>query len=110
MSVSLNRRQFAQTIAGSALGHATLQAQATRKPNVLYIFSDQHRACSMPGEEYEEYNDAEAPNLARLASEGTTFRNCISNYPVCSPYGDILMSGALGLSERRDQCQRSDSV
>ena len=90
MSLSVNRRQFTQTLAGSALGHATLRAQSSAKPNVLFIFSDQHRACSMPG---EEFNDAEAPNLARLASEGTVFRNCISNYPVCSPYRGILLSG-----------------
>ena len=44
----------------------------------------------MPG---EPFNDAEAPNLARLASEGVTFRNCVSNYPVCSPYRGILLSG-----------------
>ncbi len=44
----------------------------------------------MPG---EPFNDAEAPNLARLASDAVTFRNCISNYPVCSPYLGILLSG-----------------
>ncbi len=60
------------------------------KPNLLFIFSDQHRACSMPG---EPFNDAEAPNLARLAREGLTAQNCISNYPVCSPYRGILLSG-----------------
>jgi arylsulfatase A-like enzyme len=65
-------------------------AQQARRPNVLYIFSDQHRACSMPG---EPYNDAQAPHLARLASQGLTFKNCISNYPVCSPYRGILLSG-----------------
>lgn len=89
MSQGPTRRAFAKTLGAAALTAATAGAQ-TRRPNVLYIFSDQHRACSMPG---EPYNDAEAPNLARLASEGLTFRNCISNYPVCSPYRGILLSG-----------------
>lgn len=68
----------------------TTCSQARRRPNLLFVFSDQHRACSMPG---EPFNDADAPNLARLASEGVTFRSCISNYPVCSPYRGILLSG-----------------
>ncbi len=33
------------------------------------------------------------PNLDRLASEGTTFTNMVSNYPVCSPYRAILFTG-----------------
>lgn len=44
----------------------------------------------MPG---EPYNQARAPNLARLASQAVSFRNCISNYPVCSPYRAMLMTG-----------------
>jgi arylsulfatase A-like enzyme len=83
------RRQFLKTAAAGALA-AHSAAQSRRKPNVLFIFSDQHRACSMPG---EPFNDADAPNLARLAREGLTARNCISNYPVCSPYRGILLSG-----------------
>lgn len=74
----------------AAAGAATASAQDARRPNVLFVFSDQHRACSMPG---EPFNDAAAPALAKLASEGTTFTHCISNYPVCSPYRGILMTG-----------------
>jgi arylsulfatase A-like enzyme len=60
------------------------------RPNVLFIFSDEHRACSFPG---EPYCDVQATHLARLAREGISFRNCISNYPVCSPYRAMLLSG-----------------
>ena len=81
------RRQFLRTASAAALA---AQAPAQSRPNVLFIFSDQHRQCSMPG---EEHNDAEAPTLARLASEGVSLTQCISNYPVCSPYRGILMSG-----------------
>ena len=59
-------------------------------PNVLFVFSDEHRACSMPG---EPYCDVDAKHLRHLAAEGMSFRNCISNYPVCSPYRAMLMSG-----------------
>ena len=44
----------------------------------------------MPG---EPFNEAHAPNLERFAREGMTFRNCISSYPVCSPYRAMLLTG-----------------
>ena len=95
--MSSTRREFIGSLAASGTG-AMPAAQRPpaggqrdqRRPNVLFAFSDQHRACSMPG---EPYNDAEAPNLARLASQGLSVRNCISNYPVCSPYRGMLLSG-----------------
>src|SRR5215472_9569571 len=59
-------------------------------PNVLFVFSDEHRACSMPG---EPYCDVDAKHLRHLAAEGMSFRNCISNYPVCSPYRAMLQTG-----------------
>ena len=83
-----SRRDVLRGLAATGALRAT--AQTPRRPNVLFVFSDQHRACSMPG---EPYNDAAAPALARLASEGATFTHCISNYPVCSPYRGILMTG-----------------
>jgi arylsulfatase A-like enzyme len=60
------------------------------RPNLLLVFSDEHRACSLPGEPYSEVG---APYLQRLAREGISFRNCISNYPLCSPYRAMLLSG-----------------
>lgn len=72
------------------LGGLGLAAAQARRPNVLFVFSDQHRACSLPG---EPFNDASAPAFARLAAEGATFTQCISNYPVCSPYRAILLTG-----------------
>lgn len=54
----------------------------TKKPNILFIFSDQHSqqvaGC---------YGDAIArtPNLDALASEGVTFDNCYTPSPVCTP-------------------------
>jgi arylsulfatase A-like enzyme len=82
----IHRREFVQSLGASLAA----PAPRTRKPNLLFVFSDEHRACSMPG---EPYNEAQAPNLARLAREGISFRNCVSNYPVCSPYRAMLMTG-----------------
>ncbi|MGD8237704.1 MAG: sulfatase [Armatimonadota bacterium] len=87
------RRRFLRAAAGTAalsvLG-SRRDAAAAEQPNVLYVFSDQHRDCSMPG---EPFSDIQAPNMMRLAREGVRFRNCISNYPVCSPYRATLITG-----------------
>ena len=62
----------------------------TDRPNVLFVFSDQHRFCAMPGVDGCEVI---APNLERLQLAGTTFVNCYSNYPVCAPARGMLLSG-----------------
>ena len=91
MRLQSTRRDVLRGLAGvSTAAVSAAQVRQGRRPNLLYVFSDQHRACSLPG---EEYNDAEAPALAALAAQGTTFTQCISNYPVCSPYRAILMTG-----------------
>ena len=60
------------------------------RPNVLFVFSDQHRFCSMPGVDGCEVL---APTLARLQRAGTSFVNCYSNYPLCAPARGMLLSG-----------------
>jgi len=60
------------------------------RPNVIFIFSDQHRMASFPG---EPHTSVIAPNLQRLAEQGATFVNAISNYPVCSPFRAMLLTG-----------------
>ncbi len=62
----------------------------TDRPNVLFVLSDQHRYCSLPGVDGCE---ALAPNLERLQRAGTSFVNCYSNYPVCAPARGMLISG-----------------
>jgi arylsulfatase A-like enzyme len=90
--MNMDRRLFAKTLAAPLFARALAASQASpeRKPNLLYVFSDQHRACSLPG---QLYSDVRAPTLTRLKNEGVSFRNCISNYPVCSPYRAMLLTG-----------------
>ena len=66
------------------------QAPPGKQPNVLYLFSDQHRALSLPG---EAFNQAMAPNLDRFRHENLSMDRCISNYPLCVPHRAILVSG-----------------
>ena len=65
-------------------------ANADAPPNIVVLFSDQHRMASFPG---EPDTDVIAPNLERLAGQGARFTNAISNYPVCSPFRAMLLTG-----------------
>ncbi len=71
------------------LAATAAMAAPAQKPNLLFVFSDEHRACSLPG---EPFNEAHTPVLAKFAGEGMSFNNCISNYPVCSPYRAMLLT------------------
>lgn len=66
------------------------QALPSNAPNVLVLFSDQHRMADFPG---EPHTSVIAPNLDRLSQQGVRFHNAISNYPVCSPFRGMLLTG-----------------
>ncbi len=65
-------------------------ASAERPPNLVYVFADQMRGSAMGflGEE-----PVLTPNLDRLAEQSIVFTEAASNYPVCSPYRAMLMTG-----------------
>jgi arylsulfatase A-like enzyme len=92
----MNRRDFlkqsaaATTIATLSTLASGEQVSSQRQPNILYVFSDQHRAQSLPGEPFSE---AIAPTLDRFRRENVSMDACISNYPLCVPHRAILMSG-----------------
>lgn len=95
--MDLTRREFVQLGIGAAaaltLG-GTLEslqaAAAARKPNVLFVFADQMRAASLA---CLGCPDIRTPNMDKLARQGLLFSNCISNYPVCTPYRASLLTG-----------------
>jgi arylsulfatase A-like enzyme len=66
------------------------KGRAGRPPNVVFVFSDEHRWQSMA---HTELPEVYTPNMTRLAAQGTEFTRCISNYPVCSPYRAMMMTG-----------------
>jgi arylsulfatase A-like enzyme len=93
----MNRREFVKRAAAASIaatlplsGRAAEPSSSSRRPNVLYVFSDQHRAVSLPG---EPLSQAIAPTLARFRRENISMDACISNYPLCAPHRSILISG-----------------
>ncbi|MBI1369003.1 MAG: sulfatase-like hydrolase/transferase [Planctomycetes bacterium] len=62
----------------------------TKQPNLLIIFPDQWRGQAL-GEVGRE--PVKTPNLDKLAAQSIVFTEAVSNWPVCSPYRAMLMSG-----------------
>ena len=58
-------------------------AQATVKPNIVFLLADQWRAKAIG---YEGDPNVKTPNLDRLARQSLNFRNVVSVCPVCTPY------------------------
>jgi arylsulfatase A-like enzyme len=94
--MNMDRREFvkraavASTAAAMPLSAMALGKTSRKRPNVLYVFSDQHRAQSLPG---EPFSQAMAPTLDRFRRENLSMDACISNYPLCAPHRAILVSG-----------------
>ena len=71
------------------------------KPNVIIIVADQMRRSAMGFWGKPEFqgklngvNDPVAtPNIDDLAQQGLVFNQAISNFPLCSPFRGMLMSG-----------------
>ncbi len=66
-----------------------------KKPNVVYIFSDQHRADAVG---YENDPNVKTPNMDKLADTSLQFSTAVSCMPVCAPYRASLMTGQYPLT------------
>lgn len=63
-------------------------------PNIVFVFSDQHRACTTSLEGAE----VRTPNLERMAASGVTLRTMVSNAPVCTPWRACFLTGQYPLT------------
>lgn len=61
-----------------------------KRPNVIWIFGDQHRAQALGA---NGDPNVYTPNLDRLASEGLTFDGAVGGCPLCGPFRGALLSG-----------------
>lgn len=92
---TLSRREFLK-LAAAAMPAAVMARELTglpsapARPNIVFVFADQMRACSMGC-----MNNPEVitPNMDRIAGEGVLVTNAISCQPVCSPYRAQLLTG-----------------
>lgn len=63
-----------------------------KRPNILFLMSDQHRA-DITG--YEGNRVVRTPYLDQLAADGVVFRNAYTPSPICVPARQCMMSGQL---------------
>ncbi|NOR15244.1 MAG: sulfatase-like hydrolase/transferase, partial [Candidatus Aminicenantes bacterium] len=95
---TLDRRTFikhsATCLAGSALAPSLFQGcsqtAAARPPNLLIVFPDQMRA---QAQGFMQADPVLTPVLDSFAQESLVFSQAVSNYPVCSPFRAMLMTG-----------------
>lgn len=87
----ISRRSLFEAIGTAALASAAqAQTPPRRRPNLLYLFSDQHAYDTMgcSGNRF-----VQTPVMDRLSAEAIHFTHCFSTSPVCSPYRAMLLSG-----------------
>ncbi len=74
----------------SLLVAASCSREVERRPNVLFLLSDQHVASALgcAGD-----RDAHTPALDRLARDGVRFANAFCNTPQCSPSRYTIWTG-----------------
>src|SRR5258707_1131595 len=105
----LTRRDSLKAITGAALTSAAC-SRAQRRPNILYIMTDDHVPAAMSC-----YGNRilQTPNLDRLASEGTRFNNCFVTNSLCAPGRATVLTGCFsnihhiyGNSEGRDAIEK----
>ena len=60
-----------------------------KRPNILFVFSDQHRFCDLG---YAGNPEVETPNLDSLAREGAHFTHAYTSCPLCVPARGTLLT------------------
>jgi arylsulfatase A-like enzyme len=65
-------------------------AKQPPRPNVVFVFADQWRACSTG---YAGDPNVKTPNLDKLEKQSANFTKAVSACPVCTPFRGSLMTG-----------------
>lgn len=92
---AITRRRFIATVGAAAtVGVGVLRGAARpqpgRRPNLLFIMSDQHRWDFMG---CTGHRLVRTPNMDRLASQGALFDAAYCQYPVCVPSRMCIITG-----------------
>ncbi len=78
------------TLATSTASAANTSANTPKKPNILFIFSDDH-ALQAIGAYGSKIN--QTPNIDRLAAEGAIFENSFVGNSICGPSRATILTG-----------------
>lgn len=95
----ISRRDFLRRAGGASLALSAAAAQRrawsdnAKRPNILWIYSDDHaqNAVSAYGGRLAEV--APTPNIDRIAREGMIFRNSFVTNSICGPCRAVVLTG-----------------
>ena len=85
---AITRRGFLGAAAGAGL--ALGQGSTAERPNVIWIFGDQHRAQALGSSGDPNVN---TPNLDAMAAQGVKFTSAVSGMPLCCPFRGSVLTG-----------------
>jgi len=85
-------------VGGLSLARAVSASPARRRPNFLFVYTDDQRWDAMGVVQREQGERArfpwfESPNMDRLAAEGVRFRNAFVTLSLCSPSRAAFLTG-----------------
>lgn len=69
------------------------------RPNIVFIFSDDHAAQAL-GAYGSRFGNDVTPRLDRMAREGVTVENCACGNPLCGPSRAIVLTGKFSHANR----------
>ena len=73
--------------------HSLVSAEGTKRPNILWLFSDDH-AFQAIGAYGGRFGDLDlTPNIDRIAKEGMRFDRCYVGNSICAPSRATLLTG-----------------
>ncbi|WP_111707610.1 sulfatase family protein [Lutibacter citreus] len=71
----------------------SVSAYAQKKPNIIYIMSDDHAAHAIGAYGGRLASLNPTPNLDKLANEGMVFENCFATNSICTPSRATIITG-----------------
>src|SRR5262245_47771866 len=77
---------------------APLSVHSAEKPNIVFLFADDHRYDALSVVQKEQGDKGrfpwfETPNMDRIAASGVRFRNAFVVNSLCSPSRACMLSG-----------------
>ena len=73
--------------------YKNLEGDNNKKPNILFIMSDDHTTNAISAYGSRLANIAPTPNIDRLASEGVLMDNVFCTNSICTPSRAVIMTG-----------------
>jgi len=92
----INRRNFLKKISLNSTAIfllSSLYCSKKHRPNILFIFSDDHAFQAISAYGGRLANVAPTPNIDRLAKEGMLFTKCCVTNSICAPSRATILTG-----------------